>query len=113
MRSKWRSLPLQGKFSTIYIYANIMILIVNIMLLMGINGMTNEIDMVYQGNRHLNELSEALSAVQDNMTSYLSVKTTDTLEEYYRSEQEYREMIQELNADVTGVSFDRMERSIS
>ncbi len=112
MKSKWSSLSLQGKISVIYIYANIMILVVNIILLMGINSMTNEIDKVYQGNMHLNELSEVLSEVQDNMTSYLSVKTSDSLEEYYRSEQTYREMVQELNDEVTGVSFDRMERNI-
>ncbi len=112
IRNKWRSLPLQGKLSLIYIYANVMILIVNMILLMGINSMTNEIDMVYQGNLHLNELSEALFDVQDNMTSYLNVKTTDALENYYRSEQIYREMVQELNDEVTGVSFDNMERNI-
>lgn len=112
MKNKWKSLPLQGKISSIYILANLMILIVNMILLVGINSMTNEIDLVYQGNLHLNELSEALSEVQDNMTSYLSVKSTDTLENYYRSEQAYREMIQEMNDDVSGVSFDRMERNI-
>lgn len=112
MRSRWSSLPLQGKISVIYIYANVMIIIVNIILLMGINSMTDEIDKVYQGNLHLNELSEALSEVQDSMTSYLSVKTTDSLENYYRNEQAYREKMQELNGEVTGVSFDRMERNI-
>ena len=112
MKNKWSSLPLQGKISVIYIYANVMILIVNIILLMGINSMTKEIDKVYQGNLHLNEVSEALSGVQDSMTSYLSVKTTDSLENYYRNEQIYREMVQELNGKVTGAGFDRMERNI-
>lgn len=112
MRNKWKSLPLQKKISGIYMFANALILAVNMLLLIGINSMTNEIDMVYQGNMHLNELEEALANVQDDMTSYLSVKTTDALENYYRSEQTYREMIQELSDDVTGVSFDRMERNI-
>ena len=112
MRSKWRSLSLQGKISGIYILANIIILIVNIILLIGINSMTDEIDMVYQENLHLNALSDALTDVQDNMTAYLSVKTTDALEDYYRSDQTYRDMIQELHDEVTGRSFDRMERNI-
>lgn len=112
MKNKWKNLPLQGKISSIYILANMLILIVNILLLIGINRMTNEIDMVYQGNLHLNKLSDALSDVQDNMTAYLSVKTTDALENYYRSEQTYREMVQDMQEDVTGVSFDRMERNI-
>ena len=79
---------------------------------MGINSMSGEMDMVYQGNLHLNELSIALENVQDSMTDYLNAKTSDSLEDYYRSEQDYREMVQELNGDVTGVSFSRMERNI-
>lgn len=112
MKNKFNSLSLQGKISLIYVFANLMVFIVNIILLMGINGMTKEMNVVYQENMHLNELSEALSNVQDNMTDYLNAKTTDVLEDYYRSEQNYREMIQELDEEVTGISFDRMERSI-
>ncbi|MBQ8878661.1 MAG: histidine kinase [Lachnospiraceae bacterium] len=96
----------------IYIFANLLVFVINIILLMGINSMSGEMDMVYQGNLHLNELSIALENVQDSMTDYLNAKTSDSLEDYYRSEQDYREMVQELNGDVTGVSFSRMERNI-
>lgn len=110
--NRFRSLPLQAKISIIYIFANLLVFAVNIILLMGINSMSNEMDMVYQGNLHLNELQTALENVQDSMTDYLNAKTSDSLEEYYRSEQNYREMVQELSDDVTGVSFSRMERNI-
>lgn len=110
--NKLSSLSLQGKISSIYIFANLMILTVNIILIMGINSMSNEMEMVYRENLHLNELSDALTAVQDNMTAYLNVKTSDALENYYRSEQIYSQMVQELNDDVTGRTFDRMERNI-
>lgn len=110
--SKFRSLPLQGKISIIYIFANLLVLIVNVLLLVGINSMSYEMDMVYQDNLHLNEMVLALEDVQDSMTDYLNAKTSDSLEDYYRSEQNYREMIQELNDEVTGLSFSRMERNI-
>lgn len=110
--NRFRSLPLQAKISMIYIFANLLVFVINIILLMGINSMSGEMDMVYQGNLHLNELSMALENVQDSMTDYLNAKTSDSLEDYYRSEQDYREMVQELNGDVTGVSFSRMERNI-
>ena len=110
--NKFRSLPVQAKISMIYIFANLLVFVINIILLMGINSMSGEMEMVYQGNLHLNELSTALENVQDSMTDYLNAKTSDSLEEYYRSEQDYREMVQELNGDVTGVSFSRMERNI-
>lgn len=112
MRNKLRNLSLQGKISSIYIFANLLIFIVNIILLMGISSMSNEMEMVYRENLHLNELSDALTAVQDNMTDYLNVKTSDALENYYRSEQIYSQLVQELNDEVTGRTFDRMERNI-
>lgn len=110
--NRFRSLPVQAKISMIYIFANLLVFVINIILLMGINSMSGEMEMVYQGNLHLNELSTALENVQDSMTDYLNAKTSDSLEDYYRSEQDYREMVQELNEDVTGVSFSRMERNI-
>lgn len=112
MMNKLRNLSLQGKISIIYILANLLVLIVNIILLIGINSMSGEMDMVYRDNLHLNELTEALDAVQDNMTDYLNVKTSDALENYYRSEQDYTQLVEELNDDVTGITFGRMERNI-
>lgn len=110
--SKRRSVSLQFKISSIYILTNLLVMIVNMVLLIGINNMSGRLDMVYQDNLHLNELSDALGIVQDNMTDYLNAKTTDSLEEYYRSEQNYRTMVSELNERITGVPFDRMERNI-
>lgn len=112
MMKKLRDLSLQGKISGIYLLANLLVLVVNMVLLLGINNMSNEMDMVYNDNLHLNELAEALVSVQDSMTDYLTVKTSDSLENYYRSEQNYNQIIQELNTDVTDKAFDRMERNI-
>lgn len=103
---------LQFKISSIYIITNLLVMIVNVVLLSGINSMSNSLDSVYQSNLHLNELSEALSAVQDHMTDYLDARTSDALENYYRSEQTFRTMAQELNDEITGSAFDRMERNI-
>lgn len=105
-------LSLQGKISGIYILMNMMVCLVNILLILGINRMFNEMEQVYQDNLHLNELSLALNAVQSSMTEYLNVKTSDSLEEYYRSEQTFLELTGELNDKVTGSSFDRMKRNI-
>ncbi len=112
MIQKLRDLSLQGKVSSIYLLANLLVLVVNMVLLLGINNMSKEMDMVYHDNLHLNELADTLTAVQDNMTDYLTIKTSDSLENYFRSEQNYEQMIQELNVDVTDKAFDRMERNI-
>lgn len=110
--SKVRNLSLQVKISSVYIITNIMVVLVNIVLIIGINAMSGKLDMVYQNNRHLNEFSDAINALQDAMTDYLNVKTSDSLENYYRSEQLCRNMAADLNGEVTSSAFDRMERNI-
>lgn len=112
MKNKFRDLSLQAKISSIYILANVFVLFANLILLFGINSMSNELEKVYQENLTLNSLSESLNAVQDSMTEYLNSKTTESLENYYRSEQDYRSMIQEMTDDISGVTFKRMERNI-
>ena len=112
MMKKLRDLSIQGKMSSIYLLANLLVLVVNLILLLGVNSMSNEMDSVYRENLHLNELVEALSAVQDSMTDYLNAKTSDSLEEYYRNEQDFSDIIEELNDEVTSASFGRMERNI-
>ena len=110
--SKMRDVSLQLKISSIYIVTNLLVVLVNIVLIVGINSMSGRLDMVYQDNRHLNEFSDAVNALQDDMTDYLNVKTSDSLENYYRSEQLCRNMTADLNEEVTGSVFDRMERNI-
>lgn len=115
MSSKRYSLPglsLQWKISSIYILTNLLVCLVNILLILGINRMSNEMELVYWDNLHLNQLSEALEAVQDSMTDYLNAKTSDSLEEYYRNSQDFLALVNELDDEVTGNSFDRMRRNI-
>lgn len=112
MLNKIRNLSLQAKISSIYILANFLVFVVNAVLLLGINSMSNEMDMVYRDNLHLNELGNALTQVQDQMTDYLNTKTSDSLMEYYRCEQNYSQMIQEMNDEITVTTFGRMERNI-
>ena len=113
MKNKhFRDFSLQAKISSIYIVANVFVLFANMVLLFGINGMSNELEKVYQENLTLNTLSENLNAVQDSMTEYLNIKTTEALENYYRSEQDYNSMIQEMTENVSSITFKRMERNI-
>lgn len=107
-----KNLSLQGKISSIYILTNVLVFVVNLLLILGINRMSNEMEMVYRDNLQLNELAEALNEVQTSMTNYLNAKTSDSLEDYYRSGQEYINLINGMNDEVTGVSYDRMKRNI-
>ena len=104
--------PLTFKIISVCVFANVLIFIVNLFLIFGINSMSKDMELVYQDNRSLNELSEALTKVQDTMTVYLSSKTSESLEDYYREAQKYADMTADLSDTVTDLSFNRMERNI-
>ncbi|MDE6913167.1 MAG: two-component sensor histidine kinase, partial [Lachnospiraceae bacterium] len=106
------NLSLQGKISSIYILTNLFVCLVNILLILGMNRMSNEMELVYQDNLKLNELLAILDDVQNNMTDYLNAKTSDSLEKYYRSSQDYQALVEELNDEISGSAFDRMKRNI-
>lgn len=106
------NLSLQVKISSIYILTNLLFCLVNLLLILGINRMSGEMEMVYRDNLNLNELSEALDAIQSSMTDYLNAKTSDSLEEYYRNSQDYMLLMEGLTDEVNGISFDRMKRNI-
>lgn len=110
--NRFFNLPLQKKIVSIYMAANLIIFIVNVFLVLGINNMARDMELVYQDNRQLNKFSESLTDVQDNMTDYLSSKTTDSLENYYRSAQNLQVLADELGDKVTDLAFSRMKRNI-
>ena len=112
MRTRFRNMSLQIKLTTISLMANLFVFFINIVLLAGINIMSRRIDTVYQANLQLNELSVSLNQVQDSVTEYLNAKTSDSLENYYRSTQVYSEQAEELSDVVTGRLLDRLEYSI-
>jgi len=103
---------LQLKLSIVFIMASLLTFSVNAVLIFGINTMTREMDSVYRDNLKLNELVEAIAEVQSNMTDYLNTKTSDSLERYYKSEQDYQKLVNELNISVSGDTYELMERNI-
>ena len=112
MKSRFFDKPLQLKIIIICAITNVIIFLVNIFLILGINSMSNDMEAAYLDNRQLNELTSALSDVQDSMTEYLSSKTSESLENYYRSAQRYQDLTDTLNDKITDQSYDRMERNI-
>ena len=112
MKTRFFDKPLHFKIIIICAITNVIVFVVNIFLILGINSMSNDMEMAYQDNRQLSELSSALTDVQDSMTEYLSSKTSESLENYYRSAQRYQDLSEALSDTVTDQSYDRMERNI-
>ena len=111
-KHRFRDLPLQIKMTLVYILSSFLILAVNTSLLIGITTVSARLQRTYEDNLYLNDLSNALSDVQVSMTEYLNVKSSDALEYYYINDQKYRNLIQNLNIDVTDSSYDIMQRNI-
>ncbi len=107
-----RVIPLQLKLSGVFIAASLLVLIVNMILMIGIRNMSGQMDLVYQDNMKLNELSNSLTLVQQSMTEYLNTKTSDSLNDYYRNEQKYNKLIRELNTSIVSDEYALMERDI-
>ncbi|MCR5432626.1 MAG: histidine kinase [Lachnospiraceae bacterium] len=107
-----RKVSIKNKMIGISLLANIIILFVNIVLMFGINNLSDRMDMVYKDNLFLEELMDSISHVQNNMTEYLNTKNSDVLTEYYRSEQELRDLLVQLDDDISSLPFSRMERNI-
>lgn len=112
MRTRFRNMSLQVKITAICFMANLIVLVVNMIMLFAVDDMAGRLDTVYQGNLKLNELSVALDEVQNGMTEYLNAKTSDSLEDYYRSEQEFSSLAEELSNRISNSSNERMERNI-
>lgn len=114
MKGKYRAkaFSIQGKMTLIVLAANLLVFIVNVVLLAGINNMSDRMDLVYQDNLYLNELTRQLDLVQSSMTEYLDIKTSDALEDYYRAADDYNKCIEELDSSISNETFERMERNI-
>jgi len=107
-----RRISVKNKMVGISLLANVIILIVNVVLMFAINNLSDRMDAVFKDNLFLEELMGSINRVQDNMTEYLNNKTSDTLTEYFSSEQEFRDLVAQLDDDISSLPFTRMERSI-
>ncbi|HKM04446.1 MAG TPA: histidine kinase [Lachnospiraceae bacterium] len=110
-RLRWK-ITIQTKLMLTFVSTTVIILAVNLFMYFSINNMIKQLDMIYKSNIVLNELAEALVDVQTNMTDYLNTKSSDAMEEYYRSEQNYSELIGELNHETTNNNLLLMEKNI-
>ena len=72
-----RKLSVKNKMIGIALLANVIVLVVNVILMFGINSLSDRMDMVYKDNLFLEELMSTIDRVQDNMTEYLNSNDHD------------------------------------
>ena len=109
---KWKALSIRVKLTSAFLFTLLILFFINLFLYTSVNSMMGRINEVYRSNSRLNELSAALESVQNSMTEYLSVKSSDTLDTYYQSCQELSRQIQRLNEEICSNEMLMMERNI-
>ena len=90
MKKRWKYLTLRQKLTALFVLTAVIIVSVNLYMFAITNEMAGQVEAVYISNVSLNELSGALDQVQRSMEEYLNTKSSDAMEDYYRSEQAYR-----------------------
>ena len=112
MKHSLRNMTIQNKLLFVVILSMLIILSINIILFSNVNNLVTKLDEVYVSNVNLNDLSEALNAVQNSMTAYLNTKTSDSMENYYKDTKAFQPLLEELNNKTTSNEFLLMEKNI-
>lgn len=84
----------------VFAFSSAVVFFVNMFMYANINKSIGTIDEVYQSNVGLNDLLDALNSVQDYVYEYLNTGSSDSLENYYRSDEKYRNMINDMNGKI-------------
>lgn len=84
----------------------------NVSFYMRINRSMQMVDKVYVTNADITELAQAFDEVQDNVYRYLKVKSSEALNDYYRSEGNYRNLLERLNEKNINDSGMLLEKNI-
>lgn len=88
------------------------VFLANMYMYYNINKSISTIDEVYVSNMELSNLLETLTDVHQYVYEYLNTKSSDSLENYYRSEQSYRDLIRGLNSKITDDNRMLMQKNI-
>lgn len=112
IKFRFGNLSIRLKLILSVVCTSVILLAVNLFLYRNINGTIDKVEEVYATNTGLNELTDILGKVQQNMFAYLNTKSSAALEDYFRYDQEYRALCEELNNSITDNPVKMMERTI-
>ena len=75
----------------------VFVVCINFFIFEQIHTGVDRIDAVFSSNAAINDLSDTLNKLEGTVYEYLNIKGTKALENYYRYEQDYRELLDKLN----------------
>ncbi len=112
MKKNKRKGSIQRRLVLVFALSSCVVFIVNIFMYYNINQSIHTIDEVYSSNVSLNELIAELVNVQESVYEYLNTKSSESLENYYRSEQNYRNLVNDLSGEITDNEMTLMQTNI-
>lgn len=107
----WR-LSLRAKLLITFGFTAALMFVINILLYSEINQSMKKLDEVYATNVSLNALTECLEQTHSDVLEYLNTKSSDSLEDYYRNVQEYRDMLDQVNSRIVDNEMKILEKNI-
>lgn len=111
-KKRWKDIPLARKVMLAVGSIMTMMLAINVILYGQVNKTIKRMDTVYSSNVNLTELSDSLKRVQEDFYAYLSVKSSDSLESYYRSKQNYVNLLDKLSSQISSNPSRLLEKNI-
>lgn len=113
---KWMKNTYSGSIKTklisMYTLVVIIVFIVIVTVFYFINVSLKSINNVYSSNITTGELSTAIQNIQNNLYGYLNTRNAESLENYYRYEDEYRNMLEKLNDKNTDDKIFMLQKNI-
>lgn len=110
--SFWDKFTLVQKLVMEIVIAAIVLFLCNWFIYYQVNRTFLEMDSIYKSNVSLTKLSEAFDNIHHSVYEYLTVKNSNTLENYYRCEMEFRGLISGLNEKNIDYSMKLLEKNI-
>ncbi len=103
---------LQTKLAGLLSGMFLIILVINLFIYSQINMMVRQIDQVFASNVSIEQLKDGLKEVEDNVYEYLSTKSSEALENYYRCAEEYQSLTDDLNGTIVDSPIKMLEKNI-
>ena len=103
---------IRTKLMLVLLLSTFLILVANIAMYYNIGQITKHLDEIYAGNMDLADLEESLELLQTAVKGYMNTKTTDSMAEYYKREQDFSNNVDRLSSKVSDDPLLLMERNI-
>jgi len=113
IRRKWNNASVRSKILFSFLVPILLIIITNGYMYISTTAMMEKVNQIYTTNVTLNNLSESLTLLQGATQDYLENKSTSALNDYYRYEQEYRNLVDELISQDTDNKTRAMQENIA